>query len=203
MKSELLIDRPRMHRGYACNTSVRRAARRRIARRFAPSRVCPSPSARTARRPPSARLAPLRRGDSSSPIACGSHDRHAARPHSTYPSRHSRPVTSDAHGSPAFRAAPPYCPHNLLWQAETSNYGGVEPAHTVIRHGEKRFLSDSKCFLDAWGKDGSEAQNVNVNVLLAEIHAGVPRCGPPPTSTCQWSGGSRPSSRPREGLNRY
>ena len=33
----------------------------------------------------------------------------------------------------------------------------------------------SKSFLDPWGNDGSEAQNVNVNVLLAEIHAGVPR----------------------------
>ena len=39
--------------------------------------------------------------------------RHAARPHSTYPSRHSRPVTSGAHGSPAFRPAPPYCAPQL------------------------------------------------------------------------------------------
>ena len=84
-----------------------------IVPRAAPSRVRPSPSARTALRPPSARFGPLHRGDSSSPIARGTHDRHAARPNNNYPSHHGLPVTSGAHGSPAFRPAPPYCAPQL------------------------------------------------------------------------------------------
>ena len=35
-------------------------------------------------------------------------------------------------------------------------------------------LELSKSFLDPWGNDGSEAQNVNIDVLLAEVHKDTP-----------------------------
>ena len=35
-------------------------------------------------------------------------------------------------------------------------------------------LELAKSFLDPWGKDGSEAQNVNIDVLLAEVHKDTP-----------------------------
>ena len=36
------------------------------------------------------------------------------------------------------------------------------------------FLQLSKSFLDPWGNDGSEAQNVNIDVLLAEVYKDTP-----------------------------
>ena len=35
-------------------------------------------------------------------------------------------------------------------------------------------LELSKSFLDPWGNDGSEAQNVNIDVLLAEVYKDTP-----------------------------
>ena len=48
-------------------------------------------------------------------------------------------------------------------------------------------LELSKSFLDPWGNHGSEAQNVNIDVLLAEVHANTPRWATSAQSTpVQW-----------------
>jgi len=44
------------------------------------------------------------------------------------------------------------------------------PLSGVIVFFYRGLLELSKSFLDPWGNDGSEAQNVNIDVLLAEVH---------------------------------
>ena len=48
------------------------------------------------------------------------------------------------------------------------------PLSGVIVFFYRGLLELSKSFLDPWGNDGSEAQNVNIDVLLAEVHKDTP-----------------------------
>ena len=48
------------------------------------------------------------------------------------------------------------------------------PLSGVIVFFYRGLLELSKSFLDPWGNDGSEAQNVNIDGLLAEVHKDTP-----------------------------
>ena len=71
------------------------------------------------------------------------------------------------------------------------------PLSGVIVFFYRGLLELSKSFLDPWGNDGSEAQNVNIDVLLAEVHKDTPlwanagQCAPITwKAACRLSAGS-------------
>ena len=49
------------------------------------------------------------------------------------------------------------------------------PLSGVLTVFYRGLLELSKTFLDPWGNEGPDHQNVNIDVLLAEISAGLPR----------------------------